>query len=97
MLSEIDWEDWQMTKSIKPYEMIKYEMQLIVHTLDRDQDQEQGKRITRRTSTQMSTQTPIRHFLSEPGITATNIFSAHLDFMSEISMYLAFLLVSINL
>jgi hypothetical protein len=84
IIDDIDWEDWQMTESPKPYEGIKYEMQLLVHALDQEKDSVK----------KAPSQSPIRHFLTEPGITASNIFAEHLDFISTITMYIAFIIVS---
>ncbi|KZT41237.1 hypothetical protein SISSUDRAFT_1017743 [Sistotremastrum suecicum HHB10207 ss-3] len=64
---EYDSRDWQLIKTVKPYEASKYEVDLLSATLDRiprlgDEKQDGGPNLAR-----------IRHFTVHPGVVATQI------------------------
>lgn len=84
IIDEMDWEDWQILKATKPYEMNKYQIQLVSHALDLEKASMANEPGT----------SPIRHLVCEPGITSTNIFSSHLNFFTDFLMWLAFIIVS---
>lgn len=82
-LHKIDWNDWQLRTSTKPYESSKYQIDLIAHVLDTELDAQRPG----------AGRSPIRHLISHPGVTSTAIFASSLNFITEYIMWLTFVLV----
>jgi 3-keto steroid reductase len=83
-LVEIDWNDWQLIKATDVYETSKYQIELVSVILDLEASARSPP----------SGSSPIRHLISHPGVTCTNIFASKLNFVTEYLMWLAFMLVS---
>jgi 3-keto steroid reductase len=84
-LVEMDWNDWQLIKAMKVYESSKYQLELVSVILDMEASARNPP----------SGRSPIRHLISHPGVTCTNIFSSKLNFITEFLMWLSFMIVSL--
>ena len=77
-LALFDFDDWQLVKTKRPYETSKYQISLVAKTLD---------------IASASSGKPVRHFVTHPGVTGTNIMSEYLGAVREFLMILAFYIV----
>ena len=77
-LASFDFDDWQLVKTKRPYETSKYQISLVAKTLD---------------IASASSGNPVRHFVTHPGVTGTNIMSEYLGHVRHFLMILAFYIV----
>ncbi|KIM29467.1 hypothetical protein M408DRAFT_8147 [Serendipita vermifera MAFF 305830] len=84
-LVEIDWDDWQLIKATSVYETSKYQIELVSSILD----------LERSAATPPPGNSPIRHLISHPGVTCTNIFTSSLNMITEYLMWMAFILARV--
>ena len=87
ILNQIDWDDWQLIKTSKVYETSKYQIELVSVILDSESSARNPP----------PGRSSIRHLISNPGVTCTNIFNSKLNFVTEFLMWLAFMIVSFHL
>lgn len=78
-LAAFDFDDWQLVKTNRPYETSKYQISLVAKTLD---------------IASASSGNPVRHFVTHPGVTGTNIMSEYLGRIRQFLMILSFYIVS---
>lgn len=72
-------DDWQLTETPLSYEASKYQTYLVGHALDLKTNGESGGKI--------------RHLVIHPGVVASSIFAAHLGWLRNLLMVIAFYVV----
>lgn len=77
-LASFDFDDWQLVSTKRPYETSKYQISLVAKTLD---------------IASASSGKPVRHFVTHPGVTGTNIMSEYLGPIREFLMVMSFYIV----
>lgn len=77
-LASFDFDDWQLVQTNRPYETSKYQISLVAKTLD---------------IASASSGNSVRHFITHPGVTGTNIMSEYLGPIREFLMVMTFYIV----